>query len=124
VSGRGAATNVRGRLKAKEQEAREKKENNEITDAVKTRYAQWNKGVKQAANIQERIQEDLREMDKPLTRTANDVDREAHLKDIERAEDPMIAFFRKKRAKKAGGKSKYFRFSVYKLLPGFLTWLG
>jgi len=44
VSGRGAETVVRGRLKAKQEEARKKKENNEITEEVKKKYQQWSKG--------------------------------------------------------------------------------
>ena len=44
VSGRGAETKVRGRLKEKAEEERKKKEKNEITDAVKDKYKQWSKG--------------------------------------------------------------------------------
>jgi len=44
VSGRGAETVVRGRLKAKQEEARRKKEENEITEEVKKKYSQWSKG--------------------------------------------------------------------------------
>lgn len=104
VSGRGAETMVRGRLKAKKEEEEEKRKKNEITDEVKAQYKKWSKGVKQAAVIQQKIAEDLAEMDKPLTRTKDDVDVNDHLRDRERAEDPMVEYFRKKRTQKAGTK--------------------
>ncbi len=44
VSGRGAETVVRGRLKAKEEERKRKQEENEITDEVKSKYSRWSKG--------------------------------------------------------------------------------
>ena len=63
--------------------------------------------VKQTQEIQAKITEDLREMDKPMARAADDVDLDAHLKNIERAEDPMFAYMKKKRAKLSGAKSKH-----------------
>ena len=63
--------------------------------------------MKQAAVIQEKIAEDLREMDKPLARSKDDVDLDDHLRGIEREEDPMVEYFRKKRMKKAGAKREY-----------------
>ncbi len=105
VSGRFAETKVRGRLRDKEKEEREKKEKNEKEMAeAKKKYSRWNKGVKQTEQIQERIEEAMQEMDKPLARAADDVDLESHLKKVEREEDPMIEYFRKKRTKKAGKK--------------------
>ena len=44
VSGRGAETKVRGRLKEKEREEQRKKEANEITEQVKEKYSRWSKG--------------------------------------------------------------------------------
>ena len=45
VSGKGAATKVRGRLKNKEEEERAKKEANEaFRKDLEARYAKWNKG--------------------------------------------------------------------------------
>lgn len=44
VSGRGAETMVRGRLKEKQREEEEKRKKNEITDEVKAQYKKWSKG--------------------------------------------------------------------------------
>ena len=38
-------------------------------------------------------------MDKPLARDKDDQDLDAHLKAIERVEDPMLAFIKKKQKK-------------------------
>ena len=42
----------------------------------------------------DRVDSDLHEMSKPLTRGVEDEDRENHLKDIEHADDPMLAYMR------------------------------
>ncbi len=39
------------------------------------------------------------EMDKPLARSKDDDDLDAHLKSIEREEDPMLQYMRKKKKK-------------------------
>ena len=44
VSGRGAETVVRGRLKEKQREEEERRKKNEITDEVKAQYKKWSKG--------------------------------------------------------------------------------
>ena len=41
-----------------------------------------------------RVEEELHEMAKPLTRGVEDEDREKHFKDIEHADDPMLAYMR------------------------------
>jgi len=56
--------------------------------------------MKQAELIKARIEEDLLEMDKPLARSADDQDLEDHLKNQERAEDPMLEYIRKKKKSK------------------------
>ena len=53
----------------------------------------------------EKMDSDLHEMSKPLTRGVDDEDRENHLKDVEHADDPMLQYMRKKRSK-AEGKTK------------------
>jgi len=132
ISGKGAETKVRGRLKAKEEEAKKKKEKNEITDAVKEKYAAWGRGVKQAEVVKARIQEDLKEMDKPLTRGADDVDLEDHLKGVEREEDPMLEYMRKKKRKvdDSAGVQRYPEYkgpqpppNRFKIKPGY-RWDG
>lgn len=106
VSGRNAETKVRGRLKAKAEEEEQKRKEQEITEEVKAKYSRWSKGVVQAQKIQERINTDLYEMSKPLTRDADDADLDAHLKAVEREEDPMLQFIKKKKAKSLKGPSK------------------
>ena len=51
----------------------------------------------------------MHEMDKPLARDKNDTDLDAHLKAVEREEDPMLKYIRKKQTKaKAGLPRKSF----------------
>ena len=56
--------------------------------------------LKQLENQKARIAEDLHEMDKPMARDRNDGDLDAHLKAIEREEDPMLQYMRKKQKRK------------------------
>ncbi len=65
--------------------------------------------MKQEEQIRARIDEDLREMDKPLARSADDQDLEEHLRKQEREEDPMLEYMRKKKKAKmiaAGAKGR------------------
>lgn len=64
--------------------------------------ASWPLQVKAAG---EKMESDLHEMSKPLTRGVDDEDRENHLKDVEHADDPMLQYMRKKRSK-ADGKTQ------------------
>merc|ERR1712008_400156 len=80
VSGRGAKTKIRGRLKDKEEEEKIAKERAELVRKdMEAKYARWNKGVKQIENQKAQINSDLHEMDKPLARDKNDQDLDAHL---------------------------------------------
>ena len=49
----------------------------------------------QAQSYEERLQDDLYEMSKPLARYADDEDLERMLKAKDRAGDPMLAFIKK-----------------------------
>ena len=49
----------------------------------------------QAQSYEEKLQDDLYEMSKPLARYADDEDLEKMLKEKERAGDPMLAFIKK-----------------------------
>ena len=70
-------------------------------------------------------------MDKPMARSKDDEDLDAHLKAVERTEDPMLQFMRKKQKKKqaASGLPRKLslltivtRFKVfYKLCANFAT---
>ena len=55
--------------------------------------------VKQLEAHQARVENDMHEMDKPLARDKNDEDLDAHLKAVEREEDPMLKYIRKKQTK-------------------------
>ena len=86
----------------KKVEERKKQEENE-------KFMEWGKGVKQSKSERDKVQDDLYEMTKPLARYKNDADLDQMLRDRERAEDPMLAFVQKKKAKedvKAGKKEK------------------
>ena len=56
----------------------------------------------------EKMESDLHEMSKPLTRGVDDEDRENHLKDVEHADDPMLQYMRKKRSKTEGEPHLYY----------------
>jgi len=108
VSGRGAKTKVRGRLKNEAEEEKLKKERAEmVRKDMEAKYARWNKGLKQLEDQRAQIKSDLHEMDKPLARDKDDQDRDAHLKAIERAEDPMLQYMRKKQKKAVSGLPQY-----------------
>ena len=100
MSGRGADTKVRGRLKEKQEEEKRKKEKAAIPDHVKDQYAKWSKGLSQLKAHERKVEEEMHEMSKPLARQADDQDLDAHLKAIDREEDPMLAYVQKKRVKK------------------------
>jgi len=102
VSGRFAETQVRGRAKEAEEKKRLEKERKEVPEEVKDKFEKWNRGVAQVQNSISRLEDNLYEMSKPLTRTKDDTDRDNLLKDQEREEDPMLAYMRKKKAKVVG----------------------
>jgi len=108
VSGRGAKTKIRGRLKDKEEEEKIAKERAELVRKdMEAKYARWNKGVKQIENQKAQINSDLHEMDKPLARDKNDQDLDAHLKNIERSEDPMLKYMQKQKKKTHSNLPQY-----------------
>merc|ERR1712218_629835 len=86
ISGRGAKTMIRGRLKEKRAEEERKKAESEISETVKEQYSRWSKGLKQMDNDKRKIELDLHEMGKSFTRSANDEDMNEKLKAADRAE--------------------------------------
>jgi len=106
VTGRFAETKVRGRLKEKEEKERLEKEKKEVPEHIKQKFEQWNRGVKQVEGAIQRLDDNLYEMSKPLTRTEDDQDREKLLKETEREDDPMLEYMRKKKEKKQGKVKK------------------
>ncbi|XP_050530574.1 BUD13 homolog [Daktulosphaira vitifoliae] len=61
----------------------------------KEKYAVWGKGVKQVQDAQEQHNYEIREMQKPLARYADDQDLEEMLKSKVRDGDPMLDYIRK-----------------------------
>ena len=64
--------------------------------------------VKQLEAHQARVENDMHEMDKPLARDKNDQDLDAHLKAVERSEDPMLKYIQKKQTKAKSGLPRKF----------------
>ena len=130
ASGRNAKTMVRGRLAAAEAKKEEERKKKEVPDAIKQKYDVWNKGVTQVKAASAQIEDNLYEMSKSLTRTVDDTDRETLLKNVEREDDPMAAYMKKKQSKVHG---KQRRFPLYKgpqppanrygIMPGY-RWDG
>lgn len=100
-------------LKKEEEEARKKQEKE---DEMNEKYARWGKGLKQVEDANEQLNSDLKEMEKPLARYADDEDLEKYLKEVERDGDPMLQYLRKKRKKQdieAGKPSKFYYYVTY-----------
>merc|ERR1719180_309260 len=108
VSGKNAETKIRGRLAEKEAKKAEK-EKKEVPEEIKEKFQTWNRGVAQVKAAGEKMESDLHEMSKPLTRGVDDEDRENHLKDVEHADDPMLQYMRKKRSKTEGSMMRIGR---------------
>jgi len=130
VSGRYAKTKVRGRLLEKEAKEKEEKAKKEVPEEVKEKFKTWNKGMAQVKAAGERIESDLHEMSKPLTRGVEDEDREKHFKDVEHADDPMLAYMRKKKSKLEGKRKRMPQYqgpqppmNRYNIPPGY-RWDG
>merc|ERR1719431_1842606 len=130
VSGRKAETKVRGRLAEAEAKKAEEKARKEVPEEVKKKFETWNKGVTQVNAAAARLEDNLYEMSKPLTRGADDDDREALLKERDREDDPMAAYMRKKKAKMEGRKKRLPQYqgpqpppNRYGILPGY-RWDG
>ncbi|KAF5277010.1 hypothetical protein FQR65_LT16089 [Abscondita terminalis] len=84
-------------LKKEEEDKLEKQRQEEIN---KEKYSRWGKGLKQVEDYENKLQQDVVEMNKPLARYANDEDLERYLKEQEREGDPMLDYIRKKKRSK------------------------
>ena len=102
VSGRTAETKIRGRLAEAEAKKAAEKARKEVPEEIKEKYQTWNKGMTQVKAASARLEDNLYEMSKSLTRTVDDKDREDLLKDQLREDDPMAAYMAKKARKMAG----------------------
>lgn len=126
LSGAGMAPIFRdrktGKIRNPEKEAEEKRKKAKKEETDKEKYNKWGKGVKQVEDEQERLNNELYEMSKPLARYADDPDLEKYLKEKEREGDPMLAYIRKKKKKAAieSGKPGTSLMSSADVL--FVTW--
>ncbi|KAF5299696.1 hypothetical protein FQA39_LY11491 [Lamprigera yunnana] len=103
VSGANASTIIRdkrtGKIRDFEKEKEDRLKKEKIEEANKEKYSRWGKGLKQVEEYENKLQEDLLEMNKPLARYADDEDLERYLREQEREGDPMLDYIRKKRKK-------------------------
>ncbi|XP_066589750.1 BUD13 homolog [Prorops nasuta] len=103
ISGAGQATVVRdrktGRKRDLESEAAEKREKQKRQDEVDEKYSKWGKGLKQVQDREDKLQDDLYEMSKPLARYADDADLDRRQREQEREGDPMLEYIKQKQIK-------------------------
>ncbi|XP_024884866.1 BUD13 homolog isoform X2 [Temnothorax curvispinosus] len=107
ITGEGQATIVRdktGRKRNLEAEAAEKREEEKKQREINEKYAKWGKGLKQVVDHEEKLKNDLYEMNKPLARYADDEDLEKQLRERMREFDPMEEYLKQKQIKE--GKRK------------------
>merc|ERR1712096_29481 len=76
VSGRTAETKIRGRLAEAEAKKAAEKARKEAPGEIKEKYQTWNKGMTQVKAASARLEDNLFEMSKSLTRTVEDKDYE------------------------------------------------
>ncbi|KAF7266519.1 uncharacterized protein LOC143204138 [Rhynchophorus ferrugineus] len=99
ISGANAATVVRTKTNNIDPEEEERKRKKEAE--TKEKYDKWGKGMKQVDDANDKLNNDLYEMSKPLARYADDNDLEQYLKQQERDGDPMLQYIRQKKRQKA-----------------------
>jgi len=103
VSGKDAQTVYRDRKSGKkidvkfEELKKCKEEERKLAD--KEQFVKWGKGLAQEKSQQEKIDEHLHEIQKPLARYKDDKDLDHLLKEIDRDGDPMLAYLTKKKDK-------------------------
>ncbi|XP_022671295.1 BUD13 homolog [Varroa jacobsoni] len=79
-----------------------KKEQAEKEARRKAVYEQWNSGVVQRKQREQLIEDAVHEASKPLARAADDADLDERLRCVVHADDPMLAFIRKKKQNNDG----------------------
>jgi pre-mRNA-splicing factor CWC26 len=108
-SGRGAETVYRdkeGRKINPKLERLQKMQEEKKKLEEEEKFMQWGKGVATLRMAEEKIQEELYEMSKPLARYADDEDLERMLKARERDGNPILKFIKKKPKLTPIGKPK------------------
>ncbi|GAB1864282.1 BUD13 homolog [Camponotus japonicus] len=107
-SGKGQAVIVRdkqtGRKRNLEEEAAKNREQEKKQQEMNEKYAKWGKGLKQVEDREEKLKNDLYEINKPLARYADDADLDKQLREQEREGDPMLKYIKQKQIKE--GKRK------------------
>ena len=107
ISGRGADTIIRDRKSGKKVDIkleaikRRKKEEEHARETEK--QAVWGRGMAQQKEYEQRLEDALHEVDKPLARYKDDKDLDQLLKAKDREGDPMAAYMAKKKEKSIGG---------------------
>ncbi|KAE8592564.1 hypothetical protein XENTR_v10018791 [Xenopus tropicalis] len=93
-------------------------------------YAQWGKGLAQKEQQQKKLEDAIKEMEKPLARYIDDTDLDKMLREQEREGDPMAKFLQKKKDKKTSEKKERPRYkgpnpppNRYNIWPGY-RWDG
>ena len=69
-------------------------------EELKAKHKRWTKGLKQIEEKQKRLAEEEHEMSKPLARYKDDADLDAHLREQELVDDPMLEYFRQRKKEK------------------------
>uniref|UniRef100_A0A6M2DNY4 BUD13 homolog n=1 Tax=Xenopsylla cheopis TaxID=163159 RepID=A0A6M2DNY4_XENCH len=101
ISGRYAKTVSRKSRKKEESEDEETKNARLERERIyKEKYSRWGKGLKQVEEMENKKQQDLHEMNKPLARYANDEDLDKHLREQLHADDPMLEYIQRKKIEK------------------------
>ncbi|XP_053620904.1 BUD13 homolog [Plodia interpunctella] len=97
VSGRNAQVVSRKGKRETSEDRQKQREKAERQKELDEKYKKWSKGVKQIEAQEARVQEFIHEASKPLARHKDDTDLESHLRDVERAGDPMLQYIREKK---------------------------
>lgn len=78
----------------------------EVEEKKKQQYMEWGKGLVQKKNLEDRVEYEKREMEKPLARYADDVDLDKMLREQEREDDPMLKYIKKSEEYNEDGSKK------------------
>ena len=129
VSGRDAKTVIRDRKSGKkidiELEAIKIREKEEEHAKEKEKQALWGRGIAQQKEYEQKIEDALHEVDKPLARYKDDKDLDQLLKSKDREGDPMAAYMAKKKEKSTAGKLNKPRYKGPTPTPNrFNIWPG
>ncbi|XP_037124788.1 BUD13 homolog isoform X1 [Syngnathus acus] len=117
-----------GKKRDLESEREEQKRKAEEKAAKDEKYAQWGKGLAQGQMQQQRLDDAVREAQKPLARNYDDEDLDRMLREQEREGDPMAAMLRRKKERKTVKEKPKYRgppppLNRFNLLPGY-RWDG